>query len=221
MSGTTSCAGAIVVARRRLRIERADLGDHVRKIIGIDAADRRQPPQVAPRQQIEIVEQRRHRRIQPVALGELRGQAFLQVAREQPDRIEPHHARPHRLDPLERNRHRIGDRRGLRGQPPGRAQQRDQVRADHAVHRIVERQPQLLAEIFAQRATLVGDVLDAAIVGVEVARAATAVDRLSEWRAIGHAAGVVGLAEIGIERRRRLGRQRVRLRELRRVGSSR
>ena len=166
-----------LVARRRLRIEAADLGDHVRQVLGIDAADRRQPPQVAPRQQVEIVEQRRHRRIQPVALGKLRRQALLQIAREQPDRIEAHHPRAHRLDALQRDRHRVGDRRGIRRQPPGRAQQRDQMRTDHPVDRIGERQPQLLAEIFAQRAPLIGDIVDAAFVGVEVARAAAAGDR--------------------------------------------
>ena len=217
MSGTTHLRRRRIVARRRLRIETADLGDHLGEVVGIDAADRRQPPHLPSRQQIEIVEQRRHRRIQPIALGELRRQAFLQIAREQPDRIEPHHPRAHRLDTLQRNRHRTGDRRGIRGQPPGRAQQRDQMRADHAIDRIGKRQPQLLAEIIAQRAPFIGHIVDAAFVGVEVARAASAGDRRAQRCAIRHAAGVIGLGGIGIERRRHLGRQRVRLRELRRI----
>ena len=218
MSGTTSCTGVGLVIRRRLRIERTDLGNHVRKVIGVDAADRHQPPHIPTRQQFEIVEQRRHRRIQPVEFGKLCGQALLQVAREQPHRVEAHHARTHRLDPLERDRHRIGDRRGLRGQPPGWAEQRDQMRTDHPVHGIVEREPKLLAEMLAQRSTLGRDIFDAAIVGLEVARPAMAVDRLRRRAAIGRATRIVGLAEIGIERRRTLGRQRVRLGELSDIG---
>ena len=92
------------------------------------------------------------------------------------------------------------------------------MRADHAIHRIVERQPQLLAEIFAQRATLIGDILDAAFVGIEVSCTATATDRRAEWRTVGNATGVVGLAKIDIERRGHLGRQCVPLRQLRRIG---
>ena len=47
---------------------------------------------------------------------------------------------------------RVRDRRRVGGQPAGRVQQRDQVRADHAVHRVGEAQAQLLAEMVAQGA---------------------------------------------------------------------
>ena len=67
-----------------------------------------------------------------------------------------------------------------------------------------------------RRATLVGDVLDAAFVGVEILRTATAGDR--RWRAVGDAAGIVGLAEIGIERAADSVGSVSALRELRRIG---
>ncbi len=84
-----------------------------------------------------------------------------------------------------------------------------------------ERQPQLLAEMVAQRATLIGDILDAALVNVEVPGAAAAGDRRDQRRAIGDAARVVGFAKIGIERRGHLGGQCVCLRQLRRIGRTR
>ena len=38
------------------------------------------------------------------------------------------------------------------------------MRADHPIDRIGERQPQLLAKMLAQRATLIGEIVDAALV---------------------------------------------------------
>ena len=91
------------------------------------------------------------------------------------------------------------------------------MRTDDAVDRIGKRQPQLLAEIVAQRVPLIGDIIDAAFVDIEVARAAVAGDRRGRRSTVRHPARVIALAGIGIERRRRLGGQRIRLRELRRI----
>ena len=55
--------------------------------------------------------------------------------------------RPHRLDPLQRDAEGGGDRRRRRGEPAGRAEQGDQVRADHAVDGVGEAEPKLLAEM--------------------------------------------------------------------------
>ena len=137
-SGTTSCGGDVLIARRRLRIEAADFRDHLAEIFHIDAAHRYQPAQVSLRQQVEVVQQCLHRGIKPIALGKLCRKTFPQVACEQTDRIELHHDRTHRLETLEWNRHRVGDRQRVRGQPAGRAQQGDQMHTNHPINRIFE-----------------------------------------------------------------------------------
>jgi hypothetical protein len=91
------------------------------------------------------------------------------------------------------------------------------VRADHPIHRIVERQTKLLTEMFAQRTPIIGDVLNPALVGLKIARATAAHDWRRKRRAIRNAAGIVGLPHISIERRRGLGRQTLRLRVLRHI----
>ena len=92
------------------------------------------------------------------------------------------------------------------------------MRADHAIRRIVERQSQLLAEMVAQRATLIGDIIDAALIDVEVPGAAAADDRSGRRCTIGNTARVIGFAKIGVERRGHLRGQGVCLRQLRRIG---
>ena len=82
----------------------------------------------------------------------------------------------------------------------------------------LKRQPQLLAEMVAQRTTFICDIVDAALVDVEVLGAAAAADGRGQRRTIGNTARVVGFAKIGIERRGHLGGQRVCLRQLRRIG---
>ncbi len=153
MSGTITRDRLALPTRRRLGIEGTDLGDHLHDVLGIDAADRHQLAKVTLGQQVEVVEQRGHRRIKPVTFRELGGEAFPKVAREQARRIEPHHARAHRFDAGNGDAQCLGHRFRRRGEPAGRAQQRDQMGADQAIHGVVEAEPELLAEMFAQRAT--------------------------------------------------------------------
>ena len=48
---------------------------HGVEVLVVDAAEGFEPPTLALRQQLEIVDQGLHRRIEPVPLGELQGKA--------------------------------------------------------------------------------------------------------------------------------------------------
>ena len=78
----------MVEAKRRLGIERTDLGHHVGQIFGIDAADLEQRRYVTRRQEFQIVEQGLDRRVQTVALPQLERQTLAQVSGEDTGRIE-------------------------------------------------------------------------------------------------------------------------------------
>ncbi len=75
--------------------------------------------------------------------------------------------------------------------------------------------------MLAQRAALIGDIIDATLVNVEVPGTATASDRRGRRCTIGNTTRVVGFAKIGVERRGHLRGQCVCLRQLRRIGGSR
>ena len=98
-SGTTGCTGSAPKARPGL-----GLSSRISAIMSASLRRRRRrscaaPRHVAARHQIEIVEQRRHRGVEPVELAQLQGQAFGQIARADAGRIEALQPRQHRLDP--------------------------------------------------------------------------------------------------------------------------
>jgi hypothetical protein len=198
-----------VPGRTRLWIQRPDLSDHVGQVFGIDAAQRHQPLVLALGQQLQIVQQRLHRRIQAVAFGQLRRQTFAQVEGEQPHRIETHHPRPDGFHPFQRQSHGLRDRPRISGQPAGGAQQGDQMRPDHAVHHVGKIQPQLLAQVVPQGAVVAGEIVDAAVVALEtMAAAAAAIHPPNQRGAVTRAAGIVGFGMFGIQGGAGVGRQR-------------
>ncbi len=87
------------------RVERLELGHHLLEILAIDAAEPQQGGPVGARQKGQVVEQPPHRRVEPVALGELQCQAFGEIAGADADRLaalqqasgrrHPFEARPH------------------------------------------------------------------------------------------------------------------------------
>jgi len=58
------------------RRQRLQLGDHLAQVFSVHAAGLAQGGQVAPRQQLQILQQGAHRRIEAVALDQLQRQAF-------------------------------------------------------------------------------------------------------------------------------------------------
>ena len=192
--------------RTRFRIEPLQLGDHVGEVLGIDLAGRHQRTHVAPRQEIEIVEQGRHRRIVAVQFAQLDLQALAQGACEHARRVEALHAAEHGLDPLAPAAERAGERVEIEGEPPGRVEGSDQTGADQPVGRVGDGQPELLGQVLAQGAALDGQVLDIATILFEIGPPTAPAGTRGPARAgrvasIGRAAGVIDIAEIGIERR--------------------
>ena len=92
-----------------LRIEPADLRDHVGEIFLVDAADLPQGREIALGQEIEMADQRLHRRIEAVALLELDREAFGEIARAHAGRIEGLQDGEHGLDVGERRAELLGD----------------------------------------------------------------------------------------------------------------
>ena len=86
-------------------------------------------------------QQRLHRLVQAVAVGQLQAQAFGEVAGEDPGRLEPLQPRQGRLD----LRHRAAEAFGRGGEVgaeiAGVVEQVDQVVADHPLDRIGRRRP--------------------------------------------------------------------------------
>ena len=87
-----------------LGIEPADLGEHVREIVVVDAADLAQGGEIASGDQRQIGDHRLHRRIEAVQFAQLQRQAFGQVARADARRLEGLHQGDDLFDPLQRRR---------------------------------------------------------------------------------------------------------------------
>ena len=82
-------------AQAGLGVERAQLGQHVGNVLGIDPAARLQLVRATARDERQVLQHRPHRRVQPVPVGKLQRQALLQVARTDPARV----AGLHQLQP--------------------------------------------------------------------------------------------------------------------------
>ena len=119
-----------------LGLEPPDLGDHVAQVLVVDAADAAQQRKVPPGERRQVLDERLHRRIEAVALLELKGQALGERARKHAGRLEGLHAQEHALDALDVGAEPFGDfgqssRRNIRPRPARRsAPRRSCVRPD-------------------------------------------------------------------------------------------
>ena len=90
MTKTSGIAGGSTggaEAAAGLGVEPLDLADHVGEILVVDAAGAAQRGKIAFGEQRQIGDQRRHRRVETVALDQLQRQAFGEVARENAGRL--------------------------------------------------------------------------------------------------------------------------------------
>ena len=117
----------------------------------LDAADPAQRRKVAPGQQIEMRDQRLHGGIEAVALLELDGEAFGEIARAHARRVEPLQDGEHRFDLGQRRAELLADLRQIAGEVAGLVDQIDEILPDHAPGRIGDRQRELLGEMVGQR----------------------------------------------------------------------
>ena len=125
----------------------ADLIDHVGEVLVIDAADPLQLAEVALGQQVEIVDQTGHRRIEAVAFLQLQHQAFGEITGGDAGRIECMEHGEHGLDPLLRGTETLGHRGQIGAQIAGVVDAIDQILADHTVDGIVEGDGKLDREV--------------------------------------------------------------------------
>ncbi len=95
--------------------------------------------------------QRPHRRIEAVAVPELDGETFGEIARAHAGRIERLQDGEHGLDVGARRAELVGDGVEIAGEVAGLVHHIDQVLPDHAAGRIGNRQRHLLGEMRGQR----------------------------------------------------------------------
>jgi len=134
-----------------LRIEPTDLADHVDNVFVVDPAEFAQSGQVALGEQVEMFDQRLHRRIIAVELAQLDGQALAQIARADAGRIEFLQDREHSASTSP------GGLRAARtlgqGQSAGNRliDEIDQILADHALGRPLKATRELLGQMPTKR----------------------------------------------------------------------
>ena len=95
-------------------------------------------------------QQRLHRGIEAVLFPELDREAFAQIARAHAGRIEGLQDREHGLDFGLRRAEPLRDRIEIADEVTGLVDQIDEMPADHAPHRIRDRQRKLLAEVIRE-----------------------------------------------------------------------
>ena len=139
-SGTIGCTSVEPNARPGFGLSRRISRDHVGEILVADAADFSQRRKFAPGQQIEMSDQRLHRRIETIALPELDRQAFVEIARAHAGRFEALHDGEHRFDFRQWRAELFRHCRKVAGEIAGLVDQIDEVLADHAPHRIADRE---------------------------------------------------------------------------------
>ncbi len=131
-------------------VERLELGHHLGEILGVDAAQLDQRRGVAARQQRQVVDQRAHRRVEAVAIGELQRQAFGEMAGEHARRIEALHQRQRRLDPRHGAIEPVCDIGELALEVAGLVDHVDEMRADDAVDGVGDVDRELRQQMVAQ-----------------------------------------------------------------------
>ena len=99
MSGVTSSRRRGRESAARLRVVGAQLADHVGEVLVVDPANPLELGDAALRQQVEIVDQPRHRRVVAVGIFRLQREAFGERPGADAGRIERLHERERPLDP--------------------------------------------------------------------------------------------------------------------------
>ena len=150
-----------------------------------------------------MLHQNAHGGIEAVAILELEGQTFGQVAGADAGRIEGLQDRQHGLHVAQRRAELVGDILQVAGQVAGLVHHIDQILPDHAAGRIGNGQGHLLGEMIAKRG-LGGDESFQIVAAVLAARGGARPFRISaglHFRLCGFFAAVVGkhVAKFGAE----------------------
>src|SRR6185312_17567240 len=122
---------------------------HVSEVFGADAADLYQRRGVSRREQRQIVQERLHRGIEPVAILELKRETFLQGARRDARWIELLHARQHRQEARDRAGETYRQLVEAAGEIARLVDHFDQLGADHSVGRVGDVDGKLVEQMLA------------------------------------------------------------------------
>ena len=152
-----------------LRVEPAQLEDHLGQVLVVDVADPLQALQVAPGEKLEIVEQRLHRGVEPVALGELDGQALAEVPRADAGGVEALHDRQRRQHVVAAGAEPQRDLVWIVAHVAGLVDQVDQVARQRPLARQAADERELALEVVLQRAAARDGRLDEVLVAVAAA----------------------------------------------------
>ena len=129
----------------------ADFADHVGEVFVVDAADPAQGCEVAPGQQLEMLDQRLHRRIVAVLLAQLDRKAFAQIAGADAGRIESLQHRENGCDVARAGAELVADVAEIGWQVTGLVDEIDQILSNHALRRRGDGDRELFGQMFAER----------------------------------------------------------------------
>ena len=134
----------------RLGIQCLDLGHHIGEVLIVDTADALQHGGLAAGETVQILDQGLHGRIEAVAVVQLEGEAFAEVAGENTRRIAILGAHQDRLDLGLGNAQPFGDLLEFGPQVAGLVEAVDEEAGDHALAGIGENHVDLVRQVFAQ-----------------------------------------------------------------------
>ena len=186
------------------RGERLQLRNHVLQVVVVDAADLLQTRQVAPRQQVQVLDQGRHGRVETVHLFQLQRQAFGDAARQDARRLEAVTGLKHAFDRALAATQSLGDFNERRAQIAAFVHAVDQRQRDRVFRRGEPRHGGLFREMFRQRLFALADAFEHIAVEIHrsaLARATPVGHRLVGGRVLfgGAVGGLVGRRGVGIE----------------------
>ena len=201
--GRDRLGDVVIEGQARLGVEGLDFLDHLGEVLGVHPADLPERREVAFGKQVEVVEKALHRRVEPVALAQLQGEAFAQRSREYSRRVELLEPPEGRFDAPEPAIEKLGDVADLAGEISGLVDHVDEVQSDHPVDGIVDIDLELGHQMIPEACLLGQELLDVVFGVVETAAAFAPGGK--GFRLVARGLGLVlagpGVLEVGLQRR--------------------
>ena len=132
-------------------IERAQLGQHVGKVLPAGPQRLAQPRKIVACDHLEPGKEPRHHRVEPVFLAKLDGKAFPQIARENPHRIAALQLCKHRLDRFDRRAELFGDPRAIGNEVAALVEIVDKAPGDQPLGGVLDDQRRLPGQMIGKR----------------------------------------------------------------------
>ena len=150
-----------------LGVEGADLGEHLGEVLGVDPAELEQRRMVAFRHEVEIRDQRRHRRVVAVALAELDREALGEVAGADAGRLERLDQGQRGFGDRERRAEPRGDLADVGAEIAGLVDLADDRLADQTDRRVGGGDAELVGEMVGERLLAGDEGFEIVVVGAD------------------------------------------------------